>query len=187
MAPKSSRTLPGSRVLSSDCAAEDEDAQLIGIEQIERQFERVQALLSRVDAKVNVVFAITSAEIALASLAVSRDSLHQWTILILAASFVCAIAVSLHDLYRCTFPHIQSHGGKSLVYFADVSQLDESTAVRMYSTETRREFKNDLIVQTWRTSVIAAEKFRYLRRATLAALLSLLPWVGLLALSAWMR
>lgn len=181
------RTPTKAQALLADQTLHDEHVHAISIEQIERQFDRVQALLARVDSKINVIFAITSAEIAFASLAISRDSLLHWQILIPAGLFVCTVAVSLHDLYRCTFPHVQKREGRSLVYFADFARFNEITAVEAFSKRTKNEFKNDLIVQTWRTSVIATEKFNHLQRATLAALVSLPPWLALLAVSAWMR
>lgn len=187
MAGRLDRTSSRGRTLATDATSADDRDQAIGTEQIERQFDRVQALLSRVDSKVNAVFAIVSAEIALASLAVPSTGWHRWSILILAGLFVSAIAVSLHDLYKCTFPHFHKRDGRSLVYFADVAELDEVMAIQAFSKVTTEDFRADLIVQTWRTSVIATDKFRYLRRATQAALVSLLPWVCLLAASSWIR
>jgi hypothetical protein len=154
------------------------------LELIERQFDRVQALFPRIDSKINAIFAIVSGQIALASLALSDENWRHWDILVPAALFIVAIGAALYDLYRCTFPHVR-RGSKSLVYFAEFASLAQGDALRAFTETDVEEYRRDLIVQTWRTSIIAAEKFRYLRRATFSALVSLLPWFWLLAASSW--
>lgn len=154
------------------------------LEVLERQFDRVQALFPRIDSKINAIFAIVSGQIALASLALSGENLKRWAILIPAALFIAAIGITLYELYRCTFPHVKK-GGRSLVYFAEFASLGQGDAVRALGELGEDEFRQDLLIQTWRTSKIAAEKFHYLRRATFSALLSLLPWFWLLATSSW--
>jgi hypothetical protein len=151
---------------------------------LERQFDRVQMLFPRIDAKINAIFAIVSAQIALASISLSGENLRRWDILVPAGIFIVAIGMALYDLYRCTFPHVR-RGGRSLVYFAEFASLSEADAIRACSETNIGEFRRDLIVQTWRTSRIAAEKFHFLRRATFSALLSLVPWFWLLAASSW--
>jgi hypothetical protein len=156
------------------------------LEILERQFDRVQALFPRIDSKINAIFAIVSGQIGLASLALSTENWQHWglDILVPGALFVIAIGVTLYDLYRCTFPHVQRRG-RSLVYFAEFASLDEEHALRALAETNIDEFRRDIVIQTWRTSKIAAEKFHYLRRASLSALLSLLPWFWLLAVSSW--
>lgn len=154
------------------------------LEILERQFDRVQALFPRIDSKINAIFAIVSAQIALASISLSGENLQRWQILVPAALFIVAIGTALYDLYRCTFPHVR-RGGKSIVYFAEFASLSEAEALRAFAETDLREFRRDLVFQTWRTSRIAAEKFRFLRRATFSALISLLPWFWLLADSSW--
>lgn len=151
---------------------------------LERQFDRVQAMFPRIDAKINAVFAIASAQIALASLGLSGDNWRRWDILVPAALFVIAIGITLFNLYRCTFPHVKK-SGKSLVYFAEIARLSETEAIEAFSSTDTEAFRRDLIVQTWRTSLIATRKFDALGRATFAAMASLIPWVWLLAASSW--
>lgn len=151
---------------------------------LERQFDRVQALFPRIDAKINAIFAIVSGQIALASFGVSGENWRRWEILVPAGLFIIVVGITLYDLYRCTFPHL-SKGEKSIVYFAEFAALSQSDAVRTFEETRIDEFRRDLLNQTWRTSKIAAVKFHYLRRASLSALASLLPWFWLLAASSW--
>lgn len=162
--------------------APPEDA--LPLEILERQFDRVQALFPRIDSKINAIFAIVSGQIALASLAISGEEWRHWDILIPAALFIGAIALTLYDLYRCTFPHVKK-SGPSLVYFAEFASLSEAAAVRAVAETGLDEFRHDMVIQTWRTSKIAAQKFHYLRRASFSALVSLVPWFWLLAASSW--
>jgi hypothetical protein len=154
------------------------------LELIERQFDRVQMLFPRIDSKINAVFAIVSAEIALASVALSGENLRRWDVFIPATLFICSIGAAVYDLYRCTFPHVK-RGGKSLVYFAELALLSETAALRAFADTDAEEFRTDLVRQTWRTSIIAAQKFRHLQRATFSSLVSLVPWFWLLAVSTW--
>jgi hypothetical protein len=162
----------------------DSSSEGLPLEILERQFDRVQTLFPRIDSKINAIFAIVSGQIALASLALSGEDWRRWGILIPAALFIVAIGMTLYDLYRCTFPHVR-RGGKSLVYFAEFASLSQADAVRAFEETDLDGFRRDLLVQTWRTSKIAAEKFHYLRRATFSALLSLLPWFWLLGATSW--
>ena len=154
------------------------------LEILERQFDRVQALFPRINSKINAIFAIVSAQLALASISLSGENLQRWQILMPATLFIVAIGTALYDLYRCTFPHV-TKSGKSLVYFAEFASLPEIEAMRAFAETELPDFRRDLVFQTWRTSRIAAEKFRFLRRATFSALVSLLPWFWLLAASSW--
>ena len=168
------------RLKSNEGTASD----ALPIEMLERQFDRVQALFPRIDSKINAIFAIVSGQIALASLAISGEEWRHLDILIPAALFIVAIGLTLYDLYRCTFPHVK-RGGRSLVYFEEYASVSEPEAVRAVSATDLEEFRRDLVIQTWRTSKIAAQKFYYLKRASFSALLSLVPWFWLLAASSW--
>jgi hypothetical protein len=49
------------------------------------------------------------------------------------------------------------------------------------------EWKKDIAVQTWKTADIAQRKFKYLKQATMFAMISLVPWTWLLIASTWNR
>ena len=78
------------------------------LEVLERQFDRIQFLFTRVDAKVNAVLAIASGQIAVASVAVSGGDWKNLALLIPAGLFLVSTAFTMINLYRCTFPEVKS-------------------------------------------------------------------------------
>lgn len=160
--------------------------QRVPLDVIERQFDRVQFLFTRVDAKVNAVLAITSGQIAVASVGISGgDWKHVWVILP-AALFLTSTAVTMVNLYRCTFPEVR-RGDHSLVYFAQVAQQSRDDYIDAVINCSVEEWKKDIIVQAWKTADIARRKFKYLKHATTSAMMSLAPWTWLLVASTWNR
>ena len=158
-----------------------EAASPVSLEAAERQFDRVQAFFPRIDSKVSSIFAIASGEMAVASF-VSIKNLHAWWMLIPGSLFLLAIGWSVYNLYRCTFPTLK-RSPDSLVYFHEIIDLDREDYVERLTSATEEELKRDFARQTWQTSCIAAKKFAYLKQATLAAMLSLIPWAALLIAS----
>jgi hypothetical protein len=153
----------------------------VSLEAIERQFDRVQTFFPRIDSKVSSIFAIASGEMAVASF-VSLKNLHAWWILLPGSLFLAAIGWSVYNLYRCTFPTLK-RSPDSLIYFNEIIELDCEVFVERFAAASEDELKRDFARQTWQTSLIASEKFAYLKQATLAAMLSLAPWACLLIAS----
>jgi len=153
----------------------------VSLEAAERQFERIQAFFPRIDSKVSSILAIVSGEMAVASF-ISLKNLHKWWMLIPGSLFLIAIGWSVYNLYRCTFPTLK-RSPDSLIYFNEITELDREVFVKRFTSASEEELKCDFARQTWQTSCIAAKKFAYLRQATLAAMLSLVPWAALLIAS----
>ena len=154
---------------------------VVSLEAAERQFDRIQAFFPRIDAKVSSIFAIASGQIAVASF-VSLKNLQRWWMLAPGALFLAAMAWSVYNLYRCTYPTIR-RSPDSLVYFREIIDLNPDDYVERFTTASEEELKRDLARQTWQTSSIAAKKFAHLKQATIAAMLSLIPWACLLIAS----
>jgi Family of unknown function (DUF5706) len=154
------------------------------LEVLERQFDRTQFLFTRVDAKVNAVLAIASGQIAVASVAVSGGDWKNLALLIPAGLFLVSTAFTMINLYRCTFPEVKN-GGESLVYFAQASRLSREAYLKSVLSCSEQEWKKDIAIQTWKTADIARRKFRYLKHATIFAMVSLIPWTWLLIASTW--
>ena len=155
----------------------------VSLEATERQFERVQAFFPRIDAKVSSIFAIASGEMAVASF-VAVKNLHAWWMLLPGSLFLFAIGWTVYNLYHCTFPHLK-RSPDSLIYFHEIIRLSREEFVERFTSASEDELKRDFARQTWQTSVIAAKKFAYLKQATMAAMLSLIPWGWLLIASAF--
>lgn len=154
----------------------------LSLDAAERQFDRIQAFFPRIDSKVSSIFAIASGEIAVASL-ISLKNLHLWWVLLPGALFVAGVAWTVYNLYRCTFPTMK-RSPDSLVYFNEIIELKREDYVQRFTSVSENELKRDFARQTWHTSVIASKKFAYLKQATVAAMISLIPWAALLIASA---
>jgi hypothetical protein len=72
-------------------------------------------------------------------------------------------------------------GHQSLIYFSEIAVLRESEYVERLTSVDEDEFRSDLAGQIWRNAEIVKCKYSYLKHATIAAMLSLVPWTILLA------
>lgn len=145
------------------------------LEVAERQLALVQSFFPRLDSKVSAMFAISSAQIAVAALNLSADDLKLWYVAIPATAFLLAIIYTLISLYRCAYPHLEG-GSQSLVYFAEIAKRTESDYIKQYAAVSVKDLTDDLSGQIWRNSEIVSTKYRWLNRSTIAAMLSLIPW-----------
>lgn len=153
----------------------------VSLETAERQFERIQSFFPRIDSKVSSIFAIASGQVAVVSF-ISLKNLHVWWMLVPSCLFLIGIGWTVYNLYRCTFPTLK-RSPDSLVYFREIIELEREEFVERYTSVSEEELKRDFARQTWHTSLIAATKFAYLKHATMAAMLSLIPWTWLLIAS----
>ena len=158
-------------------------AKKVSLEAAERQLDRTQEFFLRIDSKVSALFAITSAQVAIVALNITYVDLKAIWLAFTTAFFVLAIGWTIFNLYRCTYPNLG--GGKSsLVYFSEISKLEEDDFSEKYSTLTEEELMVDILSQVWRNSTIVAAKYGYLKQATISAIISIIPWgVILLATS----
>jgi hypothetical protein len=155
--------------------------EVVSLEAAERQVDRIQTFFPRIDSKVSSIFAIASGEMAVASF-VSLKNLHAWWMLVPGSLFLLAIGWTVYNLYRCTFPTLK-RSPDSLIYFNEIISMGREKYVERYTSATEEELKRDFARQTWQTSAIASKKFTYLKQATGAAMLSLIPWAALLIAS----
>ncbi|MBZ9940164.1 DUF5706 domain-containing protein [Mesorhizobium sp. BR1-1-13] len=145
----------------------------------ERQLDRIMNFFPRIDSKVSALFAIVSGQVAFAAINITIDDLKSWWIAIPAIVFVICIVWSIGNLYRCTFPHLTG-GHASLVYFKEIAKLTEAGFVDRYLSLNEETLRRDVIGQIWRNSEIVALKYDYLKQATVATMVALLPWALLL-------
>ncbi|PHQ64400.1 MAG: hypothetical protein COC10_01035 [Sphingobium sp.] len=145
------------------------------LEVAERQLALVQNFMPRLDSKVTALFAIVSAQLAVAALNLTAADLPKWYVTVPLAVFLAMVAWTYFNLYRCAFPHLEG-GQASLVYFAEISKRRESDFVHQYMSVSVTDLTNDICGQIWRNSEIVSCKFKYLKAATQWAMGSLLPW-----------
>ncbi|MET4594563.1 MULTISPECIES: Pycsar system effector family protein [unclassified Sphingomonas] len=159
----------------------------IPTEALERQLDRLLTFFPRIDSKVSALFAVTSAQLAVAALNLTLNDLKVWWITgCLVAFALCALWVMIH-LYRCAYPHLEG-GQQSLIYFAEIVKKQSHAYVRSIDSVKGEVFREDLAGQIYRNAEILCLKYRFLKRATVGASVSTLPWVALLlatSLSHW--
>jgi hypothetical protein len=153
----------------------------VSLEATERQFDRIQAFFPRIDSKVSSIFAIASGEMAVVSF-FSLKNLHSWWMLIPGSLFLAAVGWTVYNLYRCTFPTLK-RSPDSLIYFNEIIELEREDYVVRFTAASEDDLKQDFARQTWHTSMIVSTKFVYLKQATMAAMVSLIPWAALLIAS----
>lgn len=149
------------------------------LEAYERQLDRIHQFFPRIDAKVSALFAIASGQIAVAAVNLSANDLKLWWVATPLAAFLLVIAWEMFNLYRVSYPHLTG-GNSSLVYFNEIAKLRESEYIAKLGTISQNDFEADLAGQIWRNSEIVGCKYRYLKDATIAAMLSIIPWTALL-------
>jgi hypothetical protein len=140
----------------------------------------VLSFFSRVETKSSVVLAINTAMLAvLASNLPSPDKFEiQMNIGVVAAVL---IARSYWCLFRAGFPILEG-GTTSLIYFREIAGRKESRFIEDFTEQTDDEHLTDILRQVYRNSEILAQKFDYLKRAFVAMLWAIIPWVITLAL-----
>lgn len=157
------------------------------LEFAERHLVFTQSFFPRIDAKVSALFAISSAEIAVAVLNVSPDDLKLWYVTVPLVAFLIVIATTVFNLYRCAYPHLEG-GQRSLFYFAEIAKCQQADFIRDHKALTAAQLTDDLCGQIHRNAEILTLKYGYLKTATKAVMWSLLPWTALLlatSLSHW--
>lgn len=155
------------------------EKQEIGLDVAERQLDRIMGFFPRIDSKVSALFAIVSAQVAFAAVNLSIDDLKTWWVGIPVFAFIVCVVWTIANLYRCTFPHLNG-GYASLVFFKEIAKLTEADYIQRYSSLDEATLKRDVMGQIWRNSEILSMKYDYLKQATLAVMIAILPWFLLL-------
>ncbi|ODS90376.1 MAG: hypothetical protein ABS45_15985 [Comamonas sp. SCN 65-56] len=143
------------------------------------QLNLVLGFFSRIDAKLSVVLGINLGMLALAGSRMPAIHTMDWRMLLIAASFAAAIAASFYHLWKGAFPDLNG-GTSSIVYFKSIAGMSESAFRHAYSAACPAALANDVLNQVWRNSKILDRKFTSLRRAFVATICAVAPWVVLL-------
>ncbi|KSV64032.1 hypothetical protein N185_35275 [Sinorhizobium sp. GW3] len=149
------------------------------IEAAERQLVMIHSFFPRIDAKITTLFAMTSAQIAIAALNVTLSDLKHWYVTVPGILFCAAACAVMINLYYCTYPHLRGVQG-SLVFFVEIGKRSASDYLQAYTHVSGEALLEDLTHQIWRNSQIVQAKFHYLKNAMVITMLSVLPWAILL-------
>ena len=146
----------------------------------ERNLVQIHAFFPRIDARVSAIFAITSGQIAIATLNISGDQFLRADVFVLLVLFLICAAGTIFNLYWCTYPDLAG-GDKSLIYFREIATKNETDFVAEYEATDLKALRHEVLRQVWRNSVIVQKKYEFLKMATLCTGISVVPWTLLLA------
>jgi hypothetical protein len=149
------------------------------VEVAERHLVLIQSFFPRIDTKVSALFAISSAQIAVASLNITIGDLQKWYVALAAILFVAGMAIVQFALYTCTYPQLKG-GSQSIIYFGEIAKRSEANFLRDYNAMSLQELHDEIASQIWRNSEIVAAKYKALKLATRAIIASLVPWAVIL-------
>ncbi|WP_092184325.1 Pycsar system effector family protein [Devosia sp. YR412] len=149
------------------------------LEECERHLDRVQSFVPRVDTRVSALFAISSAQAAVAALNLQVFDLTIWWIGLPAALYFFTLAWTLWHLYWCTHPTLKGGAG-SLVYFGEIAKRTETNFIADFGGASAEDIKRDVLAQTWRNAQIVSEKYGHLKFASAGIAAGLFPWLAIL-------
>jgi Family of unknown function (DUF5706) len=155
---------------------------MIDTQTIERQLDRVQSFVPRIDARVSALFAIISGQLAIAILNLRAQDLSNWFMIICLVTYLACAIWSIMNLYMCVHPDTDG-GERSTIYFVEISKLKEMEYVDRVEAQTEADFRLDLLRQIWRNSQIVSQKYASLKAAGSSTFFGAVPWLFLLAAS----
>lgn len=108
-----------------------------------------------------------------------------WSWLLVAlAALGCVASIAMAAL--AAFPRPGTRPG-SLVFFGSIAEMPREDYFNRLRAVPQVEFARDLADQCHRVAVIAALKFRWVRRAMVAMLFATVPWLACLELAGLLR
>jgi hypothetical protein len=142
---------------------------------LETNLERLLGWISAADARFNTVLAIDTA--LLGVIAAITPPYAGWTIPSAIFSTIAALLLGASVLFLAFAMYPRTSGPRgSLVYFGGIAALEADEYLRRVRGSETNNYLEDLAVQCHRNAEIADKKFRWIKRAMTALLLSLLPW-----------
>ena len=96
----------------------------------------------------------------------------------------CLASISMAAL--AAFPRPGNRPG-SLVFFGSIAEMARDDYFDRLRTVPQVDFARDLADQCHRVAVIAALKFRWVRRAMVTMIAAAIPWLICLEVAGWMR
>lgn len=142
---------------------------------LEGSLNRLLGWIAAADSRFSAVLAIDTAMLGV--LAAITPSHADWTIPAAISASIAALLLgaSLLFLALSTFPRTTGPRG-SLVYFGGIAALEADQYFRLVREITTDKYIEDLAAQCHRNAEIADKKFKWVKRAMAALLLSLTPW-----------
>lgn len=154
----------------------------VNTDAIERQLDRVQAFIPRIDTRVTGYFAIVSAQAALLFSAIAPQDIEHWFNMLCLIAFLSCAVLALLNIYQCAHPTLNGNG-ESLIFFTEIEKLNQDDFIDKFKEQTDDGFRDDLLRQIHRNSQIVTQKYASLRRAGTSVLIGTVPWAMILLIS----
>ncbi|KAB2761973.1 Pycsar system effector family protein [Brucella anthropi] len=151
----------------------------IDIEIIERQLDRVQSFIPRIDGRSTGYLAILSGQLALAFTNINSTDISGWFLLTCLVMFLGCTVWAFINIYQCSHPNIDGPK-KSLIFFSEIEKMSVKEYTDAFLSATEDDLKQDLLNQIHRNSQIVSQKYGHLRAASASMLLGSAPWAILL-------
>jgi len=145
-----------------------------------QQLNLVLSFFSRVDTKLSVVLGINLGMLAMVAARLPKVEGLTLPIIVLGICFLATLATSFWHIWNGYFPDLRGGMG-SLIFFRPISKMAESEFRVACASRSLRELEDDILNQCWRNSKILTCKFYSLRRAYIATLVAIMPWIALTA------
>lgn len=145
-----------------------------------QQLHLVLGFFPRVDTKLSVVLGINLGLLAMLATRIPRAEGITPLIAVVGVAFFAPLTTSFWHVWWGYFPDLRGGTG-SLIYFRAISKRSESEFRTACAGRSLNDLEGDILDQCWRNSKILDAKFAALRSAYLAALITLGPWMALIA------
>jgi hypothetical protein len=143
---------------------------------MEALMERLLRTNTGADVKVSTLVGMNTTMLAVLAALVTRQEMTSIWLIGLALLAASGLLLGLFFLSLSSLPRT-SRPARSIVFFGAISGIDSETFAGRVRGITDEEYLDDLIDQCYRTSNIATQKFRWIRRAQMAWYASIIPWL----------
>ncbi len=150
------------------------------------QLNLVMGFFSRVDAKLSVLFVVSTGMLGVLATHAAPVSVWTWPMIISAGLATILIGVAIFWIYKGAFPNLDG-GALSLVYFREIAMRTEYKFIEEFKAQAQEHRVNDLLGQVWRNSEILTIKFKAIKKSFTILAIATLPWVCALSLFAAAR
>jgi hypothetical protein len=142
----------------------------------EKNLEFLLDWVGRHDNKSSIIFGIGTGMLGvIATLAPDKASWY-YEMIICAGLSIFLLFLTLLFVYLGNYPRLEGHS-ESLFYFGSICKKSKKQYKKVFSKRTKEELLSDILEQCHRNSEILDKKFNYLKRAFIALLISVIPWL----------
>jgi len=154
----------------------------ITINRLELSLERQLKWIQGADAKISFIFAADAAMLGFVAATFKWDTCADWTHQITALLALTLLGLSVLMASLANFPRTTGPKG-SIIFFKGISEITPEEFLNRVQKEDTSGYINDLSAQCHRNATIAAKKFKWVQRSSLALYFGIVPWLLYLALS----